>query len=178
MPHSLSICPQVDTSLSDTIFFIQSEVLCLQGYGPDLAFVPATINISPSEVAQYASNGNSKLPMTIQVRDQAGSPILSGQSTCHDCCLNAVATQACTITAVPCCCSSAVWHDINTKIPTLVHGVTHVAQMLVVHVNDLPLQSFVLQLQIHSTNLVSWCWSEMSCTTCLLHATHTVSSMS
>ena len=43
------------------------------------------------------------------------------------------------------------------KTQTLVRGVTHVAQMLAVHVNDLPLQSFVLQVQIHSTNPVSWC---------------------
>ena len=57
--------------------------MSVQGYGPDLAFVPATLNItiSPSEVTHYVSNGNSKLPMTIQVQDQAGSPISSGQST-------------------------------------------------------------------------------------------------
>ena len=51
----------------------------MQGYGPALAFVPATIILSQSRVARYVSNGNSKLPMTIQIQDQAGSPVSSGQ---------------------------------------------------------------------------------------------------
>ena len=73
--------PQLETGNFYTMFLIQSDVAFWQGYGPALAFVPATISVKTLfEAAHYVSNGNSKLPMTIQVLDQAGSLISSGGS--------------------------------------------------------------------------------------------------
>lgn len=56
---------------------VQSELMCLQGYGPAVASAPATISLSPRH-AHYVNDGNSKLLMTVHVQDQAGNPISSG----------------------------------------------------------------------------------------------------
>ena len=57
------------------------RIHAMQGYGAALAFLPANISLGGlSAVSNYVSNGNTKLPMIIQVLDQAGSAITSGAS--------------------------------------------------------------------------------------------------
>ena len=57
--------------------------LIVQGYGPNMAFPPASMTLDgPGNVINYISNGINNLPMVIHVQDQAGNAIRSGTNSC------------------------------------------------------------------------------------------------
>ena len=49
------------------------------GYGPGMAFPPASLNTSLPAEMTYVSNGNTKIPITAYALDQQGTPVTSGK---------------------------------------------------------------------------------------------------
>ena len=50
------------------------------GYGPVLAFPPSNMVVTPINISNYTSDGSALMPLTIQVQDQAGTFVLSGDN--------------------------------------------------------------------------------------------------
>lgn len=49
------------------------------GYGNTIASVPANLSVDMAVLGQYVSNDNSRLGMTVQVLDEAGTQVTVGK---------------------------------------------------------------------------------------------------
>lgn len=61
----------------------QGNMVSSAGYGPELAFVPATLSLPEvPALGSYVSNDSNQIAMMIQVQDQAGTQVTPGLCPC------------------------------------------------------------------------------------------------